>query len=116
VTKPRYLSRFTELVSVLLLIAAFLTIQVLIGGTRLLFSFPAYGLIAVVGLLTLFSLRRTKPGPGSLCLGATILFMGYIVARAAASPVDYLARSDIYSVLAGLIVYFVIANVVTEAK
>jgi O-antigen ligase len=116
VTQSRYLPRFTEALSVFLLIVAFLTIQTLIGGTRLLFSLPAYAIVALVGLLSLFSLRRPKPPADWLCLGATVLFLGYVLARALLSPVDYLARSDIYSVVAGLIVYFSVASVLTDSK
>jgi O-antigen ligase len=116
VTQSRYLPRFTEALSVFLLIVAFLTIQTLIGGTRLLFSLPAYVIVALVGLLTLVSFRRPKPAPDWFCLGATILFLGYVVARALCSPVNYLARSDIYSVTAGLIVYFSVASVLTDSK
>jgi len=101
---------------VILLIAAFLTIQTLIGGTRLLFSLPAYGILALIGFLSIASLRRPKPEPNWFCLTTTLVFMAYIVIRAWLSPVDYLARSDIYSVLAGLIVYFVTASVLTEPK
>jgi len=101
---------------VILLITAFLTIQTLIGGTRLLFSLPSYAILALIAFLSIASLRRPKPEPNWFCLTATLVFMTYIVVRAWLSPVDYLARSDIYSVLAGLIVYFVTASVLTESK
>ncbi len=99
-----------------MLAAAFAIIQVLIGGTRLLFSFPAYAALALIGLLTLFSLRRAKPRPDQLCLISAAIFFGYIIGRALVSPVPYLARSDVYSVLAGLLVYFFVACIFTGAK
>jgi tetratricopeptide (TPR) repeat protein len=105
-----------DLVPVLFLAAGFATIQILIGGTRLLFSLPAYGLLAIMTWLALFSWRRRRPAPNHLCLTGTALFMGYILMRAFVSPVDYLARADIYSVLGGLLVYFFAAHVFTEAK
>ncbi len=105
-----------DLVPALFLAAAFATIQILIGGTRLLFSLPAYSLLAIMTFLALFSWRRRRPQPNHLCLTGTALFMGYILVRGWASPVDYLARADIYSVLGGLLVYFFVANVFTEAK
>ena len=100
----------------ILLAAAFATSQTLIGGTRLLFSLPAYGLLGLGGLLAFFALRRPKPYANQLCFASTALFFGYILARALFSPVPYLARSDIYSVLGGLLVYFFVACIFTEAK
>jgi O-antigen ligase len=111
-----FLSRSTDLIAAFLLAAAFATIQALIGGTRLLFSMPAYGLLSLIGLLALFSLGRAKPEPNRFCLVSTVLFFGYILARALFSPVDYLTRPDIYSVLGGLLVYFFVACLFTEAK
>jgi O-antigen ligase len=96
--------------------AAFLLIQVLIGGTRLLFSFPAYLLFAIGALITLFGLRQLKPPPAATCLWASVIFFGYVLVRALFSPVPYLARADIYSVLAGLVAYFTIACVLTSAR
>jgi O-antigen ligase len=110
------LSRGAEILSAILLVVAFLSIQALIGGTRLLFAFPANALLAAIALLSLASLRRGKPLPNQLCLWSAVLFFGYIELRAATSPAPYLARFDIYSVLGGLIVYFFTACVFTSAK
>ncbi len=96
--------------------AALGLIQVLIGGTRLIFSMPAYAIIALVGLLTLFSLRNPKPRPAQLCLVSSAVFFGYILARAFFSPDAYIARPDFYSVLAGLVVYLFVACICTSAK
>ena len=105
-----------DLIPALFLVAAFGTIQVLIGGTRLLFSLPAYGLLAIATFLALFSWGRRRPDPDHLCIFGTAVFMGYILLRAFVSPAEYLARADIYSVLGGLMVYFFAAYVFTEAK
>lgn len=110
------ISRAAELFSAFLLAATFAVIQVLIGGTRLLFSLPAYGLLAVIGLLALASLRRAKPAPDQLCLISAAVFFSYILTRALFSPVSYLARSDIYSVLGGLLVYLFVACIFTGPK
>lgn len=95
---------------------AFLVIQALIGGTRLLFSFPAYLLLALASFLTLFCLRQARPRPSMICLWASVLFFSYILARALFAPAPYLARSDIYSVLGGLVVYFSFACIITSAR
>ena len=110
------LDSVAELCSAFLLAASFAVIQVLIGGTRLVFSLPAYGLLAGVGLLTLFSLRRAKPDPDHLCLLSAAVFFGYILARVLLSPDAYLARADIYAVLGGLLVYLFVACVFTDSK
>jgi hypothetical protein len=67
------------LLSFFLLVAAFAAIQVLIGGTRLVYSLPAYGLLGALGLLAFGWLRRPKPNPAQLCLISSALFFGYIL-------------------------------------
>lgn len=109
-------ARFFEGVSFALLIVAFLAIQILIGGTRMVFSLPSYILIGAVGCLAIFSLRRMRPAPGTWCLSSAIIFFGYVLARAYLSPMPYIARSDLYSVLAGLVVYFYVACILTNAR
>lgn len=99
----------------LLLCLALGGIQWFIGGTRLLFSLPAYGLLAALGVLSLFSLRRTRlilPDRG--CLLASAAFFGYVILRALFSPVAYLAWTDLFMVLAALIVYLLTACYLTE--
>ena len=105
-----------EAVSFILLFAALATIQILIGGTRMVFSLPGYGLLGLAGLLAAFSLRRSKPVPSQLCLAISVIFFAYILVRALLSPVPYLTRSDINSVLAGLVVYFLVACILTQAR
>ncbi|PZR78990.1 MAG: hypothetical protein DLM52_01915 [Chthoniobacterales bacterium] len=108
-------ARAPEITAVVLIGLAVLVVQLLIGGTRLLFSYPGYVVLAVAALLTLLTLRRAQPSPSQLCFAASAIFFGYILTRALLSPVPYLARSDIYSVIAGLIVYFIFATVLTSA-
>ena len=48
---------------------AFTIIELLIGGTRLLFSLPAYGVLALIALLSLIDLRRPKLPPDGLVPG-----------------------------------------------
>jgi O-antigen ligase len=114
--KSSLLIRGTEGLSVALVAAALVLAQILIGGTRLLFALPAFGLVAIAALLTLPSLRRIKPEPDRLCLWTSAAFFGYIIARALFSPVEYLARTDIYAVLGGLLVYLLVAFILTSAR
>ncbi|MDQ3200148.1 MAG: O-antigen ligase family protein [Verrucomicrobiota bacterium] len=103
------------MLAAVLVAVALAGLQVLIGGTRLVYSLPIYGLLGVAGLLAVFSVRRTSPTAGRLCLWSTALFFGYVLARAWFSPVPYLARTDIFSVLAGLVVYLAVAGIFTSA-
>jgi len=114
--KLRESGRLPELICIALLVIAFWLIQVLIGGTRLVFSFPSYGLLALMGLVTLFSIRVAKPAPEKLCSISSVLFFGYVILRAMTSPVPYLARADIYSVLGGLLVYCFFAFVCVDNR
>jgi O-antigen ligase len=109
-------SRAPEICAGYLLVLALATIQIFVGGTRLLFSLPAYSLIAVGGVLLQFALRRVKPDPDQVCLTVTVVFFAYILVRAFLSPVAYLARIDSYSVLGGLLVYFLVACFLTDSK
>src|SRR5438093_1193574 len=82
-----------------LLFASFVIIEVLIGGTRLVFSLPSYGIISLVAVSTLFSFRRPQFPAGIFCLAGTAIFLGYILVRSLVSPVEYLARPDVFSAL-----------------
>ena len=77
--------------------------QALTGGTRPVLSLPAYALLAVAALLT----WRVK-GPrihDAGCLAAAAGLFSYLLARAALSPLPYLARADVFLMLGGLLVY-----------
>jgi O-antigen ligase len=110
------ISQLPEVLSALLLGLALVGIQVLIGGTRLLFSLPSYGLLAVIGCFALLSLRVARSRPDQLCLISAAIFFGYVILRALLSPVPYLARADLYSVLGAIIVYFFTACLFTGTK
>ena len=110
------IGRSIEVVTVVLLAAALLLIQVLIGGTRLIFSFPSYAILALVALLALFLFRQPRPRPSQICLISSAIFFGYILVRAFFSPVVYTARQDIYSAVGGLVVYWFVALFCTSAK
>jgi O-antigen ligase len=110
------LARVVDAFCGILLGASFAVIQALVGGTRLLFSLPAYGLIAVAALLSLMSIQRRRPPPSQICLLSTTAFIAYVVIRGVFSPVDYLARADIYLGLGCLLVYLFAACVFTDSK
>ena len=110
------ISRSADVVSVAIVIVALGLAQVLIGGTRLIFSFPSYALLAIVGVLAVFSFRKNGPAPAQLCLLGAMIFFGYILIRAILSPVEYITRPDIYSVLGGLVVYLFVACICTSSK
>ncbi len=106
----------TEGFSLVLLFLAFGLMQTLVGGTRMAFSLPVYGLVGVAGVIAFFSWRRVKPLPSQVCLGSTLAFLGYALGRALLSPVPYIARSDVYSILGGLAVYFLVACILISAR
>lgn len=58
----------------LLLCLAFGLIEALIGGTRLLFSLPAYGILGASALFSIVTWRRrgVQYGPENLCLFSTL--------------------------------------------
>jgi O-antigen ligase len=114
--KSSALLRVTETLAACFVAAALALIQTLIGGTRLLFCLPSFALLAIAAILTLPSLRRIKPEPDRLCLWSSAAFFGYVLTRAFFSPVPYLARSDIYPVLGGLLLYLLVACIFTSAR
>jgi O-antigen ligase/Flp pilus assembly protein TadD len=99
-----------------LLIAAIVLLELLIGGTRLVFSLPAYGLIALASLLAPFSPRRSAVPANLVCLICAGAFFGYVLLRAVFSPVEYLARVDLLTALGALMVYLLTALLLTVPK
>ncbi len=87
-----------------LVASALIYIQLSISGTRLVFSLPAYAVLAACALMLPF-IRRTGREPHKWCLAVVAIFFAYILGRALNSPVEYLAWADIYMVLACLIAY-----------
>ena len=95
--------------------AAWLFIQSFIGGTRLLFSLPAYGLLAIGAILTLVGCFRPRrfangpPGPpatpNAFCLCSTLLLGAWILIRAWRSPIEYLALPDFFMMIGCLMAY-----------
>jgi O-antigen ligase len=99
-----------------LLALSIVLIELLIGGTRLVFSLPAYAILVVAAILSLPVLGR-KPARANLpCLAISAVFFGYILYRAANSPWDYLWWMDFYQVIACLMVYLLTTTVLTDTK
>ncbi|MEI8340724.1 MAG: O-antigen ligase family protein [Verrucomicrobiota bacterium] len=98
------------------LIAGVGVIQYLVGGTRLLFSLPAYEILAIGSFLTLISIRRVKNPPRLNCLISTAVLFSYILVRCLHSPIDYLARPDFFMVLGCLLVYLITGFYINESR
>jgi O-antigen ligase len=113
---PSVLAGVLEFLAAILMIAAFWSIQSLIGGTRLLFALPAYGLLSIAGIVCIGLIRKAKPLPDIFCLGTSALFLGYVLGRAFFSPSPDLARLDACMVLAGLTVYLLASCILTSAR
>ncbi len=105
-----------NVVYALLICLALTAIELLIGGTRLLFALPAYGLLGLAGILSLVDLRRPKLPANGWCLASSALFFGYILARTLTSPVEYIAWDDRFMVLAALVVYLLTACLLTDPR
>ncbi len=87
------------------------------GGLYSYLNIPAYGLVALGGILGVSRsphLRKKLPELG--CLFASAGFFGYIELRALTSPDPYIARSDLYMVMGALVVYLTFALFLTSSK
>lgn len=116
VIHPAPVPRRRQTVYLVLLCLGFAVISALIGGTRLVFSLPAYGLLGALGVLALVSVTVVRPAPSHICLLSAALFFGYILGRAWFSPVVYLAREDAFSVMGSLLVYFTVVCAFTDTN
>ncbi len=105
-----------NVVYTVLICLALTVIELLIGGTRLVFSLPAYAILGVAALASLADLRRPKLPPSALCLVSTALFFGYLLARGLMSPVAYLAWADEFAILAALVIYLLTASYLTDPR
>ena len=98
-----------NLVLCLLLAAALGIIQWMIGGVRLVYSFPAYAVVGLAAVLSLRSFRSPSARPSAVCLCSTVLFAGYVLLRGWTSPHPFLARPDLFMAAACLAVYLLAA-------
>ncbi len=92
-----------------LLVSALIVVQALIGGARAIHALPCYLAIALAGL-GVWALRKEKRvRPFAFCLVSTAAFALYVALRALFSPVPSLARADLFTALAALVVYLICA-------
>ncbi len=73
-------------------------------------------IIALVGLTFVFGKREGLSQPQWYCVATTFLVFGWIVFRALTSPVPYLARPDLYQVIACLLMYGAFAWFCTQTR
>ena len=71
----------------------------------MVFSLPAYILLAG-GVITAALAFKKQARPPVICTSAALSLAAWVVARALTSPVPYLARTDLFMVLAAVLVYF----------
>lgn len=88
---------------------ALVALDVLNGGRRMVFSLPCYGLLAIAAVATFFP-GSLRPVPARLrwCLSASVVFFTYVIIRTLTSPVEYIARTDLYMVLGALMLYLLV--------
>jgi O-antigen ligase len=101
----------------ILLVLAIATTQALAGGRQVALCLPGYALLAIATVLSWWPRRRTLiPRAATECLFAAILFFAYISIRSVLSPEPYLARTDLYTALAGMAVYLLVALNITSSR
>ena len=88
----------------------------MVGGTRLLYSLPAYGIISIAALLSLASLRAKRPSADAFCILSTLLLGAWILGRAWYSPIEYLAQPDFFMMIGCLMVYLLTAQYLTGPR
>ncbi len=107
--------RTASLLPLLLVGIALILLQLTFLGKSLLFTLPSYGLIAVAVVISFVRLR-SGPAPDRTCLGVTALFAGYVAVRALTSPAAYLARTDLFCILAAVALYTVCLTTIRSSS
>ena len=89
-------------------------IECFIGGTRLIFSLPAYGLLSIGAVLSVASIRgKQRIPPDAFCLGSTLLLGAWVLIRATHSPIESLAWPDFFMMIGCLMAYLLTAFYLT---
>ena len=104
------------MVLAVLMAVALAIAQVLMGGTRLLYSIPTCLVMALAGILSAWPRTRVSQSARLICLCTTVLFCVYLLARNYFSPVNYLARHDFLIITGSLTVYLLVALFLDRSK
>jgi O-antigen ligase len=99
-----------------LLCLALVSLEVLGGGVPLTFALPAYALLAVAAIASAARWQHRRKEIDPICGISACLFFGYVIVRILVSPVEYLARGDLYLALAAVVVYAMVAFYITEPR
>lgn len=86
------------------------------GGTSLLYAFPAYAVLGVAAVLSFRALPRPSVQPCLHCLGTMLLLAGYVVLRACFSPDAYLAQTDAWMAIGCVLTYLLTALYLPQAR
>lgn len=111
----RWLALLGNFLALALLVGALAFLQVSNAEKDLLFCLPAYSILACATLLALLA-NRSGFQVNSICLGASLVFCGYIAIRALLSPANYAARPDLYSLLAAVTLYGLTLTVLSTSR
>ena len=88
---------------------ALCSLILLLGGLYPHTSIPAYCLVAIGGLLSIFPSRLYRRRDWNVAISSAIAFFSFLLLRASTSPDAYIARSDLYLVLSVAVLYLVFA-------
>jgi len=102
-------------IAMALVLIAFASVQLLIGGTRLLYCLPGCGFLAAAAIMTLYPKWRRSRDASVGCLVSAFLFFSYILGRSLSSPVIYL-HAPIRSCAWALVVYLLVRFTGPERK
>jgi len=88
-----------------LFVVAFVLMQILLGGAGLVYRFPGDLLLGVAGVALVF-VRRERFHCSAWSGISALLLAGFVIGRTFWSPVEYLARWDLFLALGALLAYF----------
>lgn len=97
----------------ILIILVFAILQVLIGGTRVLFALPGIELIALAAVFSAWPWLKSSKKAGPICLLSVLIFIGYVLVRNRLSPIDYIARLQFF-IAAGCGLLYLLTAVIID--
>jgi len=104
-------------VALSLFILACVLMQILIGGAGLVYGLPSNLLLGLGGIALLFVRREQHGSPVTQWSGiSALLLAGFVITRTFCSPVEYLARWDLFLVLGALLTYFMTSGYFTRSR